>query len=226
MSKQIIAIGGGGFFNEKCKLKIEKYLLKQTKKKRPKVCLLPQARNEARDYIVKFYDVFTKLGAEPSWVSLFGRVENTWKKHLLEQDLIYVGGGNTKSMIALWKAWEMDKILYEAYNKGIILSGSSAGGICWFEQGITDSVWPLGIVDGLGFLKGSYCPHFETETERQEVYRNHVKNKTIKPGIASDEETACHFINGKLHQVITGIAGKKIIHLKIDREKTEPAILL
>ncbi|OGT07423.1 MAG: hypothetical protein A2X78_01035 [Gammaproteobacteria bacterium GWE2_37_16] len=216
--KQIIAIGGGGFRSEKSNLKIEKYLLAQTKRERPKICLLPQASREAEGYILKFFETFVKFGAEPSWVSLFGKVEDSWKKTLLEQDIIYVGGGNTKSMIALWKTWELDKVLLEAYNKGIILSGSSAGGICWFEQGITDSVWPLGTVEGLGFLEGSFCPHFVTEPERQQVYRDKVNTGEIKPGLALDDEMAAHFIDGKLGRIITGVAGRKALKIEVGKE--------
>lgn len=211
--KQIIAIGGGGFSHKASDLQLEKYILAQTKTQHPKICFLPQASNEDPTYIVKFFDAFTRLEAIPSWVSLFGRVENTWKEKLLSQDIIYVGGGNTKSMIALWQAWGVDQILKEAYQKGIILAGVSAGAICWFEQGITDSVWPLGVVDGLGFLSGSACPHFDTEPERPEAYQTFVDTQKAKPGIALDDFTAAHYIDHTLHQVITTKPGQKARHI-------------
>ena len=122
MLKQIIVMGGGWFAKGNSEAKIEKYILEQAQKDKPKVCFLPQASCESREYIVKFFEVFTELGAEPSWVSLFGRVTDAWKQHLLNQDIIYVGGGNTKSMLALWKAWGVDQVLREAYEKGIIYS--------------------------------------------------------------------------------------------------------
>jgi len=225
--RQIIAIGGGGFGGEKCDLKIEKYLLAQVDKERPKICFLPQASNEAREYIVKFFETFIGLDAQPSWVSLFGRVSDTWKKNLLSQDIIYVGGGNTKSMIALWRAWGVDKVLTEAYEKGIVLAGVSAGAICWFEQGITDSVWPLGTVEGLGFLEGSVCPHFDSELERQSVYREKVNLKKIKPGLALEDYTAVHFIDNKLSKIIQSASNKKIIKIDINKEQSiEPEISL
>lgn len=213
--KQIIAVGGGGF-TEKGNLKLEKYILAQTLSESPKICFLPQASHEADEYILKFYDTFFKLGSKPSYVSLFGRVEATWKQHLLSQDIIYVGGGNTKSMIALWKAWDMDKVLLEAYQKGIVLSGISAGAICWFEQGITDSIWPLGVVEGLGLLEGSFCPHFDSEGERQATYREKLKIKEIMPGIALEDETLVHFVDGKLKCVMKSIEGKKAYKMNID----------
>lgn len=216
--KQILAIGGGAFSAANSNLKLEKYLLKLTKKKNPKICFLPQASNESNEYILKFYQTFLQLGAEPSWCSLFGRVENTWKQHLLSQDIIYVGGGNTKSMMALWQAWEMDNVLKHAYEEGIILTGVSAGGICWFEEGITDSVWPLGIVQGLGILKGSFCPHFDSEVERPPVYRDKVKQLEIQPGIALEDGVAAHFIDGQLAHMLTGIEGKKAFRINVNDE--------
>ena len=136
--KQIIAIGGGGFGHYASTL-LNQYILKQAGKPSPKICFLPQASAESKDYIVNFYETFSRLGAQPSWISLFGRVEPSWEEHLLSQDIIYVGGGNTRSMLALWREWGIDAVLREAYERGIILSGTSAGAICWFEQGITDS---------------------------------------------------------------------------------------
>ncbi len=208
--KHIIAIGGGGFFHKASDLSLERYVLEQTQVQTPKVCFLPQASNESQDYVVKFFDAFTQLRAIPSWVSLFGRVENTWKEKLLSQNVIYVGGGNTKSMLALWKAWGVDQVLSEAYDKGIVLAGVSAGAICWFEQGITDSVWPLGVVEGLGFLKGSACPHFDSEPERPNAYRQFVATGQAKPGIALDDFTAAHFIEGILHKKVGVTETRKI----------------
>lgn len=199
--KQIIVMGGGGYPRDP-KMKIEKYILAQCGKEHPKVCFLPQASNESRDYVVRVFETFIALGATPSWVSLFGNVADTWKEKLLNADVIYVGGGNTKSMIALWKAWGVDTVLREAYEKGVVLSGVSAGMICWFEQGITDSVLPLGVVEGLGFLSGSCCPHFDTEKERQPVYKEKVASGLVLPGIALDDHVAAHYIDGKLVRIV------------------------
>lgn len=206
--QHIIPIGGGGFTHTASKFELERYILAQTGKPSPNICFLPQASKEEPTYIEKFLDCFSHLGAKPSWISLFGRVENTWKQTLLEQDIIYVGGGNTKSMIALWKAWGVDAVLKEAYDKGIVLAGVSAGAICWFEQGITDSVWPLGVVEGLGFLKGSFCPHFDSEPERPGAYREKINAGQIQPGLALEDFTAAHYMNGTLHKLITSSQGK------------------
>lgn len=205
ITKHIIAIGGG-FAN---KFALEKYILAQTKKEKPTICFLPQASNESVSYVLKFYETFSSLGAIPSWVSLFGRVEDTWKHKLLSADIIYVGGGNTKSMIALWKVWGVDLVLREAYEKGTVMAGVSAGMICWFQQGITDSVWPLGVVDGLGFIPGAACPHFDSEAERKEAFLSRVKSGAIAPGLALEDYTAAHYIDGALHQIVSEKVGKK-----------------
>src|SRR5437879_2510281 len=117
--RQIIAIGGGGFGGSDKTLLLERYLLEQIQnradKAAPRVCFLPQASAESSEYITRFYETFCSLGALPSWISLFGRVEDNWKEKLLAQDLIYVGGGNTRSMLSLWREWGMDKVLVEAY---------------------------------------------------------------------------------------------------------------
>lgn len=224
--KQIIAMGGGGFTSRAQNLALERYIIEQTGKENPKVCFLPQASAESQEYLVKFYESFSKLGAIPCWISLFGRVEPAWQEKLLEQDLIYVGGGNTKSMLALWKEWKMDKLLLEAYNKGIVLSGVSAGAICWFEQCLTDSVWPLGVLDGMKILSGSCCPHYDSETERRPSYVDKVNKTEILPGIALEDHTAAHFVDGQLKAVVSEKAGRKAYHVTKQNEKIiEPVVL-
>jgi len=202
MSSQVIAIGGGGFGRGVLDLRMEQYLLDQVAAERPRIAFLPQASAESAMYVANFFDGFTRLGAEPSRVSLFGVVRPGWKEQLLSQDIIYVGGGNTKSMLALWKDWGLDDVLREAYAKGILLCGVSAGAICWFEEGVTDSVWPLGVLPCLGILPGSCCPHFDSEAERRPSYIAMVKEKRISPGIAFDDLCMGHFKDGELHRVI------------------------
>lgn len=217
--KQIIVSGGGGFTRRGSPCALEKYILAQTKKEHPKICFLPQASNEDAKYVVKFFETFLALGAHPAWVSLFGSVQDSWREKILNADVVYVGGGNTKSMIALWKAWGVDTVLREAYNKGVVMAGVSAGMICWFEQGITDSVWPLGVVEGLGFLQGSCCPHFDTEVERQEVYKKNVASGKAMPGIALEDDVAAHYVDGELHKIIATAPNKKAFSITLQGQK-------
>lgn len=216
MIRQIISIGGGGFSHSKSDLKLEKYILAQSEASKPKICMLPQASCEDQAYLVKFYDTFHRLGAEPTWLSLFGRVDKHYPEKLLDQDIIYVGGGNTKSMLALWQAWGIDFLLKQAYENGAVLAGVSAGAICWFEHCVTDSVWPLGMIEGLGFLKGSCCPHYDSEPERAPTFRQMVKDEIVSPGIALDDFTAAHYVDGDLKHVIS--AGPTQNAYRLDRD--------
>lgn len=225
MMKQIIAMGGGGFTRENPSLKLERYILAQTNKTNPKVCFLAQASAEDNEYTLKFFETFLKLGAEPSKVSLFGRVEDKWKQQLLNQDLIYVGGGNTKTMLAIWREWGLDNILHQAYEKGIVLSGLSAGAICWFEQAITDSVWPLGALTGLKLLKGSCCPHFDSEPERRPTFIKKVNSREVLPGIALEDGVAAHYINGNLKWIYSESPDKKAYYITEKGEETLDKII-
>lgn len=201
--KQIIAIGGGGFMSAQSSYALERYCLNQTEKDQPNVCFLPQASNEDRGYIAKYYECFLALGANPTWLSLFGRVPKGWQEKIFSADLIYVGGGNTRSMLALWREWGVDLLLQEAYERGAVLSGISAGAICWFEACVTDSVWPLGTLEGLNLLPGACCPHYDSEPERRPTFLTQVKDGSIIPGIALQDGCAAHYQNGKLHKVVT-----------------------
>lgn len=181
---------------------MEQYLLDQVAAENPRIGFLPQASAESQVYLNNYYKAFLKLGAQPSWTSLFGVVKPGWKEALLEQDLIYVGGGNTRSMLTLWREWGADEVLREAYNRGILLCGVSAGAICWFEQGVTDSVWPLGVLPCLGLLPGSCCPHYDSEPERRPSFQRMTQQSDIKPGIAFDDLCMGHYIDGELHWVV------------------------
>ncbi len=211
--KHIVAIGGGGFSSEEDDKAIDRYLLDLTGKKEPRALFLPQASAEAPAYVEAFLDAYGELGAKPSWLSLYGRVERGSERCILEQDIIYVGGGNTRSMLALWREWGVDQLLRGALEQGTVLAGISAGAICWFEQGVSDSVWPLVVMDCLGFLKGSCCPHYDGEPERRPAYLKFVKEGQAIPGIALCDGAAAHFVDGKLHKVITSRSSAQALHL-------------
>ena len=136
--RQIIAIGGGGFGRTVNKNHIEQYIFDQSSKSNPNILFIPTASAEPPDYINNFYKVFDKLSCNPNHLSLFKRTPDL-KTLFSSQDIFFIGGGNTKSMLAVWREWGIDKLLREAYINGKIMSGVSAGAICWFEKGITDS---------------------------------------------------------------------------------------
>lgn len=199
----IIALGGGGFSAEPQHPYLDQYVLDLTRKTHPRVCFLGQASGEDSTYLVRFYSAFHRLGAEASHFSVFRPVPKDWREILMGQDVIYVGGGNTRSMLALWREWEIDKLLYEAWQRGVILAGVSAGAICWFEQCVTDSTHPLGLIKGLGFLRGSACPHYRSEPARRPMYKRMVEDGVSKAGIALDDFAAAHYIDGDLEYVVT-----------------------
>ena len=193
--KQIISIGGGGFGRSLGELKIEKYIVSQSSATNPKVCFIPTATGDDNGYINNFYRAFNSINCIPSDISFFKRTIDL-REHILAQDIIFVGGGNTKSMLAVWKEWGLDSILKEAYDKGVIMSGVSAGAICWFEKGITDS-WAhdLAILDCLGFTEGVCCPHYDEEPNRRPYVAKVLKSNSIDSCISIEGFNALHLTN-------------------------------
>ena len=193
--KQIIALGGGGFSMEPDNPLLDQYVLAQTGSPHPKVCFLPTASGDSPDYIVHFYTAYSKLNCQPSHLSLINPHTADLESFLLEQDCIYVGGGNTRSMIALWQGWDLPRILRCAWERGVVLAGVSAGGNCWFEQCTSDSLpGRLIVVPCLGFLPGSFSPHYDGEPQRRPTFHRLLKSGEIKPGYAADNSAALHFV--------------------------------
>jgi dipeptidase E len=214
MQKQIIALGGGGFSQEPDNPALDQYILKQTGKAQPKVCFVPTASGEAQQYIINFYAAFSQLNTIPSHLSLFKLPSKDLRDFVLDKDVIYVGGGNTRSMLALWREWHLDKIFREAYENGTILAGISAGGNCWFEECTTDSIpGELGVLPSLGYLKGSFSPHYSQEPQRRPALHKMLQENAILPGYAADESAGVHFIDGELHQVIRSVEKAKVFHV-------------
>lgn len=201
-SRQIIAIGGAAFRAEPRNLAADRYILQQTGKTRPKVCFIPTASAEPADIIALFVDLYTRLGAEVTVLRFFTRTPDV-RELLLAQDVIYVGGGNTKSMLAVWREWGLPEVLREAWQRGIVLAGVSAGAICWFEQGVTDS-WAdrLRPLECLGFLKDACCPHYDGEADRRPSVHAMLQERVIPPVLALNDGAAAHFVGTRLHRVI------------------------
>jgi dipeptidase E len=202
ISKQIIVIGGGGFTAEPDNPAMERYLLARTRKPNPSACFISTATGDAPTYIAKFYATFAKLRCRPTHLPLFERTPNL-RDLLMAQDLIYVGGGNTKSMLAVWRDWQLPKFLREAWNAGTVLAGISAGAICWFEAGVTDS-WAgeLKPLPCLGWLPGACCPHYDGEAERRPAVHNLAAKGLIPETLALDDGAAGHFVGRKLIRIV------------------------
>lgn len=201
--RQIIAIGGASFRAEPENLAADRYILEQARKKRPTVCFIPTASAEPADVIATFYDAYTRLGATPSVLRFFQRTPDL-RETLLSKDVIYVGGGNTKSMLAVWREWGLPDVLREAWRRGIVLAGVSAGAICWFERGVTDS-WAghLAPLDGLGLLPDACCPHYDSEPDRRPTVHELVSRGDMPPVLALHDGAAAHFVGRSLHRIVT-----------------------
>jgi len=197
LNKHIVAIGGGGFGRNNSSNIIEKYILNLSAKTIPKICFLPTATGDNDTYIVRFYSIFSRLNCIPSHIEFFKRTTNI-KKHIMDQDVVFVGGGNTKSMLAIWNNWGMSDLLNDAYNQGVIMSGVSAGAICWFTNGITDS-WndELRILPCLDFISGTCCPHYDEEPSRIPYVKQILFEEKVSNCISIEGGSAMHFIDGK-----------------------------
>ena len=204
LQKHIVAMGGGGWGMEPDNPLLDWYVYDLSDKEKPKVCFLATASGDSEEYIARFYRHFVPNPAHLSHLSLFKPHTADLKSFILEQDIIYVGGGNTKSLIALWKEWQLDNILREAWEQEIVLCGLSAGSICWFEEGLTDSIpgkyTPLKC---LGLIPGSNCPHYDGESERRPTYHQLLSQGLIKEGYATDDGVALHFIGDCLHKIVS-----------------------
>lgn len=205
----VLALGGGGFSTLDEASAIDDHLLALTGKDAPKVCFVPTASGDADSYIERFVTAFTNR-AQTSVLSLF--CHDPWgytdPAMLLEQDVVYVGGGSTANLLAVWRLHGLPDLLRTAASNGTILAGISAGMNCWFEASSTDSYGPLApLPDGLGFLPGSACPHYLEEEDRREKYLGWVASGALPGGYAVDQHTALVFRDGVLVETVTEQAG-------------------
>ncbi len=216
----IIALGGGGFSMEPDNAALDLYVLAQAKAPRPNICFVPTASGDSERYLLNFYAAFARYECVPTHLKLFARTPDL-RELLLRQHIIYVGGGNTKSMLAVWKDWGLPDVLREANQQGVVLAGISAGAICWFEQGVTDS-WAgrLEVVDCLGMLRGSCTPHYDGEADRRPSLHRMLAEGAIGPGYALDDGAAIHFRNGAVHAVVASRPNARAYQVRAEASRT------
>jgi dipeptidase E len=204
-TRQIVASGGGSFAADTENPAQELYILAQARSRNPSVCFIGTATGDSAQYIAKYYAAFAKLRCRPSHFPLFERTPDP--RTLLDYDVIYVGGGNTKSMLAAWHDWELPKFLRQAYDRGTVLAGVSAGAICWFETGVTDS-WAgsLKPLPCLGWLPGACCPHYDGEKDRRPSTQDLVSRGQLPETLALDDGALAHFVGRKLLRVVSSRA--------------------
>ncbi len=201
--RHIVAIGGADFLAQDGAL-LDKVILPLTGKDRPRVCFLPTASADSEVMILRFYSAFHADRCRATFLTLFNRSVEDIRELLLSQDVIYVGGGNTANMLAVWRVQGVADVLREAWDAGIVLCGVSAGGLCWFEGGVTDSFGPrlAALNDGLGFLSGTFCPHYDGEPSRRPTYQRLV-GEGMPAGYALDDGVALHYVGTDLVEVVS-----------------------
>lgn len=201
-----MTLGGGGFsMSEDGGSRLDDLLLELTGKRRPRVCFVGTASGDSSAYRERFFDAF-RTRAEVSALVLFGQATHdfTPPETLLDQDLVYVGGGSTANLLALWRLHGVPSVLEKAAADGTVLAGISAGMNCWFEASSTDSFGPLApLSDGLGWLRGSACPHYFGEEGRAERFRGWVAEGTLPPGYGVDDGVALVWRDGVLAEVVS-----------------------
>ena len=213
--KHIVAFGGDGFYNDPHSTLTARFVMDLTGIERPRVCFLPTASGDAETYVEVFHTRYSPELCEASHLYLFHREVKDLRSFLLAQNVIYVGGGNTANMLAIWRVHGVQDILREAHDLGIVLCGTSAGSLCWFECGVTDSfgldLAPL--YDGLGFLRGSNCPHYDSESLRQPQYRKFI-SEGLPAGYAADDGAALHFVNGEFREAVSSKPQARAFHVR------------
>lgn len=223
--KRIAALGGGGFSMEPRNPRLDRWLLSLTGKRRPRVLFLPTASGDAPNYIARFHRAFAKHECEPSDLQLFNRSVRDLRALVLRQHLVYVGGGNTANMLAVWRVHGLDAILREACENGTIVCGVSAGANCWFENSLTDSFGrPLRhLDDGLGLVAGSFCPHYDGERDRRAAYRRLVGSGALPGGWAAEDGVAVLFEDGNVAAVVASRRGKSAYRVEALRSSSRAA---
>ncbi len=224
----IVAMGGGGFSMEPESPLLDQFVLSIARAARPHVCFLPTASGDAALYLRNFYRAFSRLDCRPADLSLFEREVADVEAFVLNQDVIYVGGGSTANLLAVWRVHGLDRILRRAWEAGIVLCGLSAGMNCWFEESVTDSfdlarLAPLH--DGLGLLPGSACPHYDGEEQRRPTFRQLVGEGVLSAGWAADDGAALVFEGTELREVVASRPEARAYRVeRSDRGVTETAL--
>jgi dipeptidase E len=201
--RQILAIGGGGFSMEAGNVLLDEHALALTAVETPKVCFLPTASGDADHYIVRFYRAFPAGRCQPSHVSLFRRDGGAadLAAHLLSQDLVYVGGGSVISLLGTWMAHGIDLMLRAAWEAGVVMTGLSAGSLCWFADGVTAFHGESRRIRGLGLLPCSNAVHYDDKPERRAAFRTAIADG-MPAGYGTGDGAALHFVGTELAEVV------------------------
>ena len=223
MVRRIVACGGQQLLYPA----LTSYLLALARQGRPKVLFLGTATGDSPGYLLTFYQALAGVACQPSHLALFDRVVDDIDALLRAQDVVIVGGGNTANMLAIWRLHGVEDALRNAYAAGTVLSGWSAGCLCWFEGGITDSFTPeLGALrDGLGILAGSACPHYDSQAARRPVYAREIA-AGLAPGIALEDGVAARYDDEQLVEIVSARVDGRAFHVDAGGERSLPVRVL
>ena len=216
MTRRIVVCGG----QQLSYPALTRYLLGLARRPRPRVLFLGTASGDGAGYLLTFYQAFAGVDSEPSHLALFDRVIDDIDGLVRSQDVVIVGGGNTANMLAIWRLHGVENALRNAYADGTVLSGWSAGCLCWFEGGVTDSFTPnLGALrDGLGILSGSACPHYDSQEARRPVFAREIA-AGLPPGIALDDGVAARYDDERLVEVVSARADGRAFFVDASGER-------
>jgi peptidase E len=219
-----ILIAGGGFGEA-----FIRYMAVLTGKKRPRLCFLPTASADRSDGIITWFRACATLDVTPFAQESFiasSRQNQSWEEVLLSMDGIVASGGNTLNQQAIWKAQGIDAVLKEAWDRGIVLGGASAGSLCWFEEGTSDSrPKELTAVKCLGFLKGSHSPHYDREKDRSPLYQKLIGSGQMKPGYACDNDAGIYFEDNEVRRVVSTRPEAKVYYVSVVEGKVVEKVL-
>ena len=212
-------MGGGGFSMEPKNPRLDDFVLGLAGRRLPRVCFVPTASGDSPTYVRRFLRAFPPRRARASVLALFRRDDRDLEAFVLAQDVVYVGGGNTVNLLAVWRAHGLDVILRRAWRRGVVLTGVSAGALCWFQGGTTDSFGPIApLFDGLGFLSGSFSPHYDGEPDRRPRFHAAVA-RGLPAGFACDDGAALVFEGRRLAGAVA--SRPRALAYRIERRRGE-----
>lgn len=230
--RQIFAMGGGGFTMEPANPLLDDFVLSLPAARRPRILFLPTAAGDTTGPINAFYARFAGRGCVPEHLPLFrlAELERPLREIVLEQDIVYAGGGSMRNLLVLWRAHGLDRLLVEAWRRGTVLAGLSAGAMCWFEGGVTRSSGPPAPLAGLGLLAGSLTVHADGEPERLPVWLGSVRSGALPGGWALDDGVGLLFAGTQMQRAVSsrpGAGAQRVdaIAGELVRKRIEPELL-
>jgi dipeptidase E len=228
----LLALGGGGFTMEPTNPLLDDYVLSLSRARQPRILFLPTASGDTTAQINAFHARFADRFCVPEHLSLFrlGETKRPLAEIVLDQDIVYVGGGSMRNLLAIWRAHGLDRLLEQVWRAGVVLAGLSAGAMCWFEGGITRSSGPPAPMTGLGLLEGSLTVHADGEPERLPIWLSSVRDGTLPGGWAVDDGVGLLFRGQRLQRVVSSRPGAAALRVdllagELVRHRLEPELL-